>query len=86
VNRVALIEGVVEIVGAAFAVTSAIFWWLSAYGKLPPMVTYWGGAPESDPFFQALKFSAQMNKWAAGFSGATALCAAASLFLRRLSG
>ena len=26
---------------AIFAIAAAIFWFLSAYGELPPMVTYW---------------------------------------------
>jgi hypothetical protein len=59
-------------IGAVFALAAAIFWFLSAYGKLPPIVTYWGGAPESDPFYQALKFSARMNTIAAICSGCSA--------------
>src|ERR1700730_7635670 len=53
---------------AALALMAAVFWFLSAYGKFPPMVNYWGSAPPTDPFYQAVKFSAEMNRWAAGFS------------------
>ncbi len=66
---------------AAFAVLAAIFWFLSASGKLPPMVAYWDRAPEGDPFYQAIIFSAVMDKWAAGFSGAAALCMAVKLIM-----
>jgi hypothetical protein len=70
-------------VGAAlFALAAAVFWFLSAYGKLPPMITYWGGAPDSDPFYTAVKFSAQMNTWAAALSGLSALCMGIRLFIR----
>jgi hypothetical protein len=70
-------------VGAAvLAGAAAVFWFLSAYGKLPPMVSYWDRAPDTDPLYVALKFSALMNSWAAGLSGASALCMAIKLFLR----
>ena len=55
---------------------------MSAYGKLPPMVAYWDRTPDTDPFYVAVKFSAQMNKWAAGFSGLSALCMAIRIFTR----
>ena len=35
------------------------------------MITYWDSAPESDPFYQAVKFSARMNTFAALASGAS---------------
>ena len=63
-----------DIAAALLALVAAVFWFLSAYGELPAMATYWGHAPESDPFYQAVKFSATMNRYAAGFSGASALC------------
>jgi Na+/proline symporter len=65
-----------DVATATFAFAAAVFWFLSAYGKLPPMVMYWDAAPDSDPFYVAVKFSAHMNKWAAGLSGASALCMA----------
>lgn len=71
-----------DIVAAIFAFIAAVFWFLSAYGKLPPMITYWGGTPEHDPFYQAVKFAAVMNRWAAGFSGLSASCVAIGLFVR----
>ena len=72
-------------VAAAFlAIIAAVFWFLSAYGKLPPMITYLGGTPEWDPFYEAVEFSVVMNRWAAGFSGASALSMAAGLFNRSI--
>jgi hypothetical protein len=70
-----------DVAAALLAITAAVFWFLSAYGKLPPMVSYWDKAPESDPFYGAVKFSAVTNRWAAGFSGASALSMAARLFI-----
>jgi Na+/proline symporter len=70
-----------DVAAALLAIIAAVFWFLSAYGKLPPMVAYWGKTPESDPYYEAVKFSAVMNRWAAGFSGASALSMAARLFI-----
>ena len=66
---------------AIFAIAAAIFWFLSAYGELPPMVTYWYQAPAGDPFYSAVKFSAGMNRWGALLSGLSASCMGAKLFL-----
>ena len=69
-----------EIGVAFFAFLAAVIWFLASYGKTPPMLAYWGSTPEADPFYQVVKFSARMNKWAAFFSGLSALCAAATIF------
>lgn len=67
---------------AMFALVAAVFWFLSAIGKLPPMVSYLGESnPPDDPFYQAVMFSAEMNRWAAGFSGLSALCMGVKLFI-----
>jgi hypothetical protein len=58
---------------ALFAFGAAVFWFLSAYGKLPPMVTYFDFTPESDPFLRQLEFSARMNSIAAAYSGVSVL-------------
>ena len=71
-----------DVMAAVLAIAAAIFWFLSAYGKLPPMVSYWDRAPDADPLYMALKFSTHMNSWAAGLSGASALSMALKLFLR----
>jgi hypothetical protein len=63
-----------EISAAVLAFVAAVFWFLSASGTLPQMLFYWGHAPANDAFYQAMKFSAKMNTWAAVFSGASALC------------
>ena len=68
-------------VGAAiFALAAAAFWFLSAWGKLPPMLSYWDMTPDTDPFYVAVKFSAMMNKWAALLSGLAACCMGLKLF------
>jgi Na+/proline symporter len=72
-----------DIGAALFAFGAAVFWFLSAYGTLPPMLSYWGSVPQNDPYYRAVKFSAAMNRWASGFSGASALCMGLKLFIRR---
>ena len=71
-----------DIGAAVFALVAALFWFLSAYGKLPPMVTYWTSTPSDDPFYKAVMFSAMMNKWAAGLSGVSALLMGIKLFIK----
>lgn len=71
-----------DISAAGFALVAAFFWFFSAWGTLPPMVTYWGSTPESDPYRQAVKFSAKMNTLASVFSGASALCMGLKLFVK----
>ena len=72
---------VFELGTAIFALFAAVFWFLSAYGKVPPMLSYWDQVPDTDPFYRAVRHSVKMNKWAAVFSGISALCAAASIFV-----
>lgn len=72
-----------DIAAALFAFIAAVFWFLSAYGKRPPMVTYWDATPENDPFRMAVAFSVKMNRWAAAFSGASALCMAIKIMVAR---
>jgi hypothetical protein len=72
-----------DVGAAACAIGAAIFWFMSAYGKLPPMGMYWDAAPPNDPFYIAIKFSAKMNRWAAGFSGLSALCMAIKIMVAR---
>lgn len=62
-----------DIATAVFAFIAAVFWFLSASGKLPPMVAYWNTTPNTDPFYQAVKFSAYMNMIAAIASGLSAV-------------
>ena len=72
-----------DVAAAVFAIGAAIFWFLSAYGDLPPMVAYWDAAPPSDPLSRAIKFSAKMNQWAAGLSGLSALLMAIKIVAAR---
>jgi len=66
---------------AIFALAAAVFWFLSAKGKLPKMLPYWDEVPPDDPFYLAVKFSARMNRFAAALSGLSALCAGLKLFI-----
>ncbi len=70
-------------VAALTAFVAAVFWFLSAYGKVPPLVAYWDQAPDTDPFVMAVKYAAQMNRWAAGFSGVSALCLGLGMVVKR---
>jgi hypothetical protein len=69
-----------DIGAAIFAFIAAVFWFLSAARKLPPMLAYWDKTPDSDPFYQAVKFSARMNVFAAAASGVSAALIAIRLF------
>jgi hypothetical protein len=70
-------------VAAISALAAAFFWFGSAWGELPPMKMYWGGAPPDDAFFVAVKKSAQMNWIAALFSGVSALFIGIASLIRR---
>ena len=69
-------------IGASIcAIVAAIFWFLSA-SQPAHIVTYWDGAPPSDPLYAGLKTSAMLNTFAAGFSGASALLMGIRSYLR----
>jgi hypothetical protein len=69
-----------DVAAAVFALLAAVFWFLSAAGKLPPIVAYWDRTPDSDPFYQAIRFSALMNTIAALCSGVSAALFGIKLF------
>jgi hypothetical protein len=71
-----------DILTAVFAVVAAGFWFASAAGALPPILSYWGGVPADDPFYSAIRFSAKMNAFAAVFSGVSAVCMCTTAMLR----
>jgi hypothetical protein len=71
-----------DIGAASFAFVAAVFWFLSAFRTVPPMISYWGSTPENDPYLQAVKFSAAMNTLASCFSGVSAFCMGLKLFIR----
>ena len=73
--------GWLDIGAASFTFIAALFWFLSAYGELPPPISYYGKVPTTDPLYVAVKFSAKMNRWGAGCSGVSALCMGLKLFL-----
>ena len=72
-----------DVADAIFAFIAADFWFSSAAGRLPPIGMYWGKAPETDPFYQAVKFSAHMNTVASVFSGLSSLSFSIKLFRAR---
>lgn len=73
---------ILEIGAALFAFIASAFWFLSAYGKLPPIHTYWDATLDADPFYVAIKYSAKMNRIAAAFSGFSALFAGIKFFIK----
>jgi hypothetical protein len=65
-----------NIASAITAFVAACFWYLSAWNRLPEMVTYWDSTPSNDPFFVAVQKGVTLNRWAAAFAAASAICAA----------
>lgn len=76
----------VDALGAAFALIAAALWFASARTNPPTMVTYWDSAPPDDPFVAWVRRSAQLNRYAAFFTGLSALCAVGHFALERLYG
>ena len=66
---------------AGFA--GATFWFISASGKVPPMVSYYDGAPPSDPFYQAFVNSVHMNQIAAVLTGVSVLALAVATWVEK---
>lgn len=66
---------------ALFAFAAAAFWFFSAFENLPPMLSYWGGTPQTDPFYVAMQISVRMNMWAAVLSGLSASCMGGKHFI-----
>jgi hypothetical protein len=58
-----------ELAAAIFAIVAAVFWFVSAAQKLPPMLAYFGATPTTAPFYASLRFTVAMNRWAALFDG-----------------
>ncbi len=76
-------RGYLDLATALFALAAAVLWFLSAYGDLPPTLTYWDATPPSDPSRMAVEESARLNSIAAALSGLSALCAFASHLIDR---
>jgi hypothetical protein len=60
---------------------AAIFWFISASGKVPSMGTYFDSAPPDDPFLVAVRRSAVWNRFAAALTGVSALCPLIKIFI-----
>ena len=67
-------------IGAALA--AALFWWLSARVHLPAPKPYWTETPDDDPFFMALRHSANLNSVAAVFAGLSVFLTAVASWVR----
>lgn len=75
-------ETILDIGSAVFALIAAYFWFCSAYVKIPPLEVLFGGVTKEDhPFYQGIKDSAALNKWAAASSGVSALCMGIKLLM-----
>lgn len=71
-----------DVLSALAAFGAALFWFWSAAGKLPPMLTYFDGAPPEDPFYKAFVNSVKRSRIAAILAGLSALFAAGSLLVK----
>jgi hypothetical protein len=71
-----------EIGVAVCAFIAATFWFAPAAGELPRISSYWDSVPPNDPYYVAVKFAAVMNRWAALFSGLSALCGGATIWVK----
>jgi hypothetical protein len=56
-RRMKRAELILSGIAALLAVVANCFWFASAVGEVPQMITYLGHTPENDPFFQSLQFS-----------------------------
>jgi cold shock protein len=74
-------EAILSVAAALLAFVAAIFWFFSAHGDVPQIVSYYDRVPDSDPFLQSLRSSALMNKYAASASALSAFCWGANVFL-----
>jgi hypothetical protein len=72
---------VLNVLSAITALVAAVCWYFSARTKLPEMKAYWDGVPSDDPFFVAVQKSVILNRWAAGFAAASAVCTALAIFV-----
>lgn len=66
---------------AAFAFLAAGCWFSSA-GKPPPMLAYWDGVPDDDPYRVSVERSARMNRLGAVFAGFSAAASGVKVVLQ----
>ncbi|UDL95493.1 hypothetical protein LGH83_04530 [Lichenihabitans sp. PAMC28606] len=62
-----------NICSAIAAFIAAVFWFVSVFGKLPQLSSYYGKTPPTDPFYKAVIFGAKMNRRAAFAAGSSAI-------------
>jgi hypothetical protein len=64
------------------ALAAALFWWLSARVPLPAPLPHLTQTPDDDPFFMALRHSADLSSIAAGFTGLAVFLTAIASWVR----
>jgi hypothetical protein len=69
-----IMSNVIDGVNFVASALAAIFWFISASGKVPSMGTYFDSAPPNDPFLVAVRRSAVWNRFAAALTGVSVLC------------
>ncbi len=70
-----------SLISAVAALGAAVFWYRSAPRDLPPMQTYWDGAPPNDPLYQALKAGVHDSRIAALLAGVAAVASLSAAVL-----
>jgi hypothetical protein len=68
-----------DVATAAFAMVASVFWFFSAARSVPNVAALSDQPLLSYEFCDAVQFSSKMNRWAAGFSGLSALVAACKI-------
>jgi hypothetical protein len=66
---------------AGLGLIASAFWFLSAAGRIPHVITLPKSDEKNEPFYAALQISSQMNRWAALFSGLSALSASLKILI-----
>ena len=69
---------ILQIMAAFTALIAAFFWFRSASAKAPPITESWQGIIDLENWLNRV---GKRNRWAAGFTGVSALLAAASAFV-----
>lgn len=75
----AMLSFVLNLASAGLAILAAVFWFRSAWGRIPQPVLRYGGFDPADPFFKALDASAKSNRIAALLAGLSALLMAGAI-------
>ena len=80
-----LLVFILNIVAALAALAAAFFWFQSAAVRLPPTPIAFDVTAKNDKLHEALQSAARLNRWAAAFSGISALSVGLSTALEQCS-